>query len=90
MAVKKENVVMVDGSKIGIWVNNYNGKLSLVKVNEGQGEVLYQQWAYLPAKGKNAGPSEQIVPMGVYLGEDIDGAVQMLKKIANILNGMKK
>ena len=89
MAISEKETIMVGDSKYGVTVNEYNGSISLNKVEKGSNEVLYQQWVFL-SKWQNGGavPDDKKRPMGIWLGEDKAQAVQYLRQLASIIQGI--
>ena len=86
MAVKKDNTVMVPGTKQGVEVNIYNNAISLNRIHEGSGEVLYQDWAFPQEwKNKQSTPAEKARPVNLYLGSDAKAAIEVLRKLIGII-----
>lgn len=76
------------GRRYGFALKDYEGKKSLAAVEEGKDGKLYPRWCY-PQIGikDDRKPSDKCIPMQMSLGDDIGQAADMLRVIANVLDG---
>jgi len=63
----------------GVMLERYKGTYSIVAAKKTQSDKIYMQWVYLPKKGKNAGPSDKILPWKIKLGDNREEAISTLK-----------
>ena len=81
-----ENSFIKPGKYGGGAIDVYNGKIKIVRVQEGKDDKIYAEYAY-PQKWFDGGwlPKEKAVPVGVDLGEDAIKAAEMLRTWADII-----
>lgn len=68
----------------GIFLQEYNGKISLVSGRKGKEGTNHMRWCY-PQKDK--GPAEKAIPWQIGLGLNRQSAATLLQKILSELAG---
>ena len=72
----------------GIMLEEYNDRISLVLAQKGQGGgTVWKKWVY--PQNKDRQPIEKAIPHKIYLGHNRETAIEMLRKIAIELKGVK-
>lgn len=73
----------------GIMLEEYNDRINLVSAQKAQGNgTVYKKWVFPQTKDRQ--PAEKAIPHKIYLGNNRESAIEMLRKIAIELKGGQK